>query len=393
MKTPAIRSFTENLVLLEQSTNNERNPDRLLLSASSDLGNFQTFNDEKMKMTIWRGLTATTLGILLLCLTTNAEARIRIAQEKSIPRETLAYDPLEISEAKIKTLELTINDKSRGRELPVLVYLPKSKKQTAVIIHSHGLGGQKETSPFLGKHWAARGYVAVFLQHPGSDESIWKDKRPREIMAAFKKAADGENLSLRLGDVKATIDQLEKWNRDKQHALSERLNLKHIGMSGHSFGAVTTQNVSGQTGRGKSKCDSRITAAIPMSPSVPRVGDPAKAFKSVKIPWLCMTGTQDNSPIGNTKPESRLEVYNSLPVGDKYELVLHDAQHSVFTESVARTKQRQSKARNPNHHPAIKGITTAFWDAYLREDASAKVWLKSESVEKLLEGKDRWQSK
>jgi predicted dienelactone hydrolase len=54
-----------------------------------------------------------------------------------------------------------------------------------VVLFSHGLGGSRTGSVFLGEHWAARGYVAVFLQHPGSDDSIWKDKPWQERMRAM----------------------------------------------------------------------------------------------------------------------------------------------------------------------------------------------------------------
>ena len=46
-----------------------------------------------------------------------------------------------------------------------------------------------------------------------------------------------------------------------------------------------------------------------------------------------MTGTKDDSPIGNQSPEDRLAVYPALPATiDRYELVLHDALHSAFSE-------------------------------------------------------------
>ena len=49
----------------------------------------------------------------------------------------------------------------------------------------------------LGKHWAGRGYVAVFIQHVGSDESVWKDVGPLRRMFALKKAASSKNFMLR----------------------------------------------------------------------------------------------------------------------------------------------------------------------------------------------------
>lgn len=315
------------------------------------------------------------------------------AEPKPTELKPKGYDPGAVTELEIKTLELIVNDGTRNREFPILVYLPESADPAAVIIHSHGLGGQKETSPFLGNHWAARGYVAVFLQHPGSDNSVWEDVPRREMMAAMKKAANAENFMLRLGDVSATIDQLETWNQDHDHPLGGRLDLEHIGMSGHSFGAKTTQSVSGQKSAMGNKTDPRIDAAIPMSPSLPKRGNARRAFEDVKIPWLCMTGTKDQSIMENTSPESRLGVFKALPAGDKFELVLHDARHSVFTETNLQRKRR-SDDRNPNHHRAIKAITTAFWDAYLKEDESAKAWIgNKQSVQTVLEPKDTWRSK
>lgn len=307
-------------------------------------------------------------------------------------QSTTDYDPLTVTEEEIVTLELKVNDAAREREFPVLVYLPTTKKATAVIVHSHGLGGQKETSSFLGKHWAGRGYVAVFLQHPGSDVGVWENVPRLKRFAALRKAASWENLKLRVGDVSSAIDQLGKWNATEGHSLFGRLDLERIGMSGHSYGAVTTQNVSGQRNVGL-KADPRIRAAIPMSPSMPRTRNPERTFARVSVPWLCMTGTHDEALIGNATAESRRQVFESLPEGNKYELVLSNAEHFVFTESSLHFGRGKPPERNPNHHPAIKAISTAFWDAYLLEDETARGWIGSESVRDVLESDDVWQTK
>jgi len=124
--------------------------------------------------------------------------------------------------------------------------LPANKTAAPVVLFSHGLGGNREGSAFLGKHWAMRGYVAVFLQHPGSDDSVWKDLPVAQRMAALKQAAGLKEFLWRVQDVSAVLDQLDVWNKDSAHSLAGRLDLKHVGMSGHSFGAVTTRAVSGQ---------------------------------------------------------------------------------------------------------------------------------------------------
>src|SRR5450432_2707225 len=108
------------------------------------------------------------------------------------------YDPLLIDKSQPQTQDLTVKDAKRSRDIPIRVYLPKEKAPAPVVLFSHGLGGSREGSAFLGNHWAARGYVAVFLQHPGSDESIWKNKPPAQRMAALQAAADLANFELRV---------------------------------------------------------------------------------------------------------------------------------------------------------------------------------------------------
>src|SRR5262245_60635074 len=206
------------------------------------------------------------------------------------------YDPLRIDKDKPEHINLTLppasEAKPRNDTVPVRIYLPKTKSPAPVVLFSHGLGGNREGSAFLGDHWAARGYVAVFLQHPGSDDSVWKDKPVAERMAALRKAANLENFVRRVKDVTTVLDQLTLANKIEGHALFGRLDLDRVGMSGHSFGAVTTQAVSGERfPLSKGFTDPRIKAAVIMSPSGPRRGgDPARSFGGVKIPWFLLTG-------------------------------------------------------------------------------------------------------
>ena len=301
------------------------------------------------------------------------------------------YDPLAVKSGfKAATIELTVKYPDKDREVPLRVDLPESKQPAPIVLFSHGLGGSRDGNHFMGDHWAGRGYVAVFLQHPGSDTSVWRDVPLRERMSSMRDAASGKNLMLRCEDVQTTLDQLAKWNGTAGHPLFGRLDLDHVGMSGHSFGAQTTQAVSGQTfPLNVSKVDDRIDAAIAFSPGSPAAGSKSQAFSSVKIPWMLMTGTNDVAAIGGQTLESRLAVYPSLPLSiDKFELVLKDAEHSAFTD---RALPGEKSKRNPNHHRAILALSTAFWDAYLKHDAAAMEWLQSKAVRDVLEADDKWQ--
>jgi len=304
-----------------------------------------------------------------------------------------AYDPLAVdTRARGEVLELRASDPARDRAIPLLVYLPAGRQAAPVVLFSHGLGGHRRGNAYLGEHWSARGYVVVFVQHPGSDDAVWRKAPLGGRLAAMQQAASLENFQARVHDVRAVIDQLAVWQQQDGHALHERLNLQQLGMSGHSFGALTTQAVSGQFFPlvGQQFTDGRIRAAIALSPSVPLRGDAAKAFASVKMPWLLMTGTHDAAIIGGQTPESRLGVFPHLPPGNKYQLVLDKAEHSAFSD---RRLPGESQPRNPNHHRAVLAISSAFWDAWLRLDPAAREWLGGDGPRRVLEPADRWQTK
>src|SRR6266853_1908326 len=76
------------------------------------------------------------------------------------------YNPLVVNPSFQPTqVELTVHDETRNRDIPLRVYLPAHTTPEPVVLFSHGLGGSRGGSAYLGKHWAARGYVAVFIQH------------------------------------------------------------------------------------------------------------------------------------------------------------------------------------------------------------------------------------
>jgi len=305
-----------------------------------------------------------------------------------------AYDPLaiEFSPAPPAPLDLDVVDEGRERTIPVRVWLPCHDRPAPVILFSHGLGGARDGNAYLGRHWSARGFCVIFLQHAGSDEAVWRDLPFPERLPALRKAVNLSTTLDRYRDVPAVLDRLEAWNGEAGGPLAGRLDPARVGIAGHSFGAVTAQGVTGQrtADRRMPFTDRRIGAALLMSPSLPRIGDGQSAFGSIAIPWMIMTGTEDDSPVGNATPASRREVFASLPPGEKYELVLFQGEHQAFGDRVLPGSKRP---RDPNHHRVVLALSTAFFDAFLRGDAAARAWLESDAPRSVLADGDLWQWK
>jgi len=104
---------------------------------------------------------------------------------------------------------------------------------------------------------------------------------------------------------------------------------------------------------------------------------------------MLMTGTKDFGLAGGADPESRMKVFPALTPDNKYESVLDRVAHSAFSD---RALPGDSERRNPNLHRAILALCTAFWDAFLRDESTAKAWLNGDSPRSVLEANDRWQT-
>jgi len=289
----------------------------------------------------------------------------------------------------VKVLREVWLDATRQRQIPVKIYYPADKKEpAAVIVFSHGLGGSREGYEYLGRFWAENGLVSVHLQHPGSDEEVWKGKK--QPLAEMKKAAaNGMNAVERAKDVSFCLDRLEALNRE-EGPLKGLMDMEKVGMAGHSFGAHTTLLLAGQLiilpqGRELSFADKRIKAAIPMSAPVPaNRKNLDKVYRQVKIPCLHMTGTLDDSPIGETKAEERRIPFDHINGSDQYLVIFNGGDHMIFSgrPRLAQAAGRGQKDRE--FQELIKELSLAFWRAYLLGDREAERWLKEGGAEKML---------
>lgn len=309
---------------------------------------------------------------------------VRAGKPSEVPPIRPAYDMHRVL-FKSDFIRLDWHDADRDRDVPVKIYFPvRDDNQAAgpvpVIIVSHGLGGTREGYEYLARQWAANGYICVHLQHPGSDDSAWRGQR--FPMQSMRKAANYQNSVDRVRDVHFAIDQLETLNREDKN-LKGRLDLEHIGMAGHSFGAQTTLLAGGQrmgiTPPGEELHDMRIKAALAMSAPIPAArGRLDEIYGDITIPVFIMTGTKDYSPINETTPAERRIPYDHIRSTPRYLLILAGGDHMVFS---GRLDERPGDAAMQEQ---IRAASTAFWDECLKNDPEARSWLNNGGYEKQL---------
>jgi predicted dienelactone hydrolase len=319
-------------------------------------------------------------------------------------------------------------DSVRSRTLPVRLYLPNvpalsagalrfdaSRASVPWVIFSHGLGGSRAGGRAWGEALAAAGYLAVHVQHPGSDDAIWKGKPAAQAALGLREGATGEQLMARIGDVRFVLDEVARRAKAQAIAMAPgsagsslapglqwaAINVPMVMMSGHSFGAVTTQALMGQRFGVPSDDlapEPRFVAAIAYSPSA-RQPRPIDSFAAIGRPFMSITGTQDaepellQTPGRERMPASARQVpYQEMPAGHKYLLVVEGADHMMFNgePDVGRRARSPEMLEIQNRLIAAgQSLVTLFADAYLRQDLNALARMQSGAPVRLTP-QDRW---
>ncbi len=262
-------------------------------------------------------------------------------------------------------------DATRSRPVPVRIRMPAGTGKVAAILFSHGLGGSLDAGAIWAHAWAEAGFAVVNIQHAGSDSAVFG--KPN-----FRTALSGEQLLARARDVQFVLSELGRRPAEGACDLA-RIDHRRIGMSGHSFGAQTTQAIAGQSFPVKIEpplSDPRVKAALGFSPSPPLVGSPEAAFASIRIPFLSVTGTADEllmiTPI--TARQRQLP-FRLMPPGDKFLLVMEGGTHAMFAGQMFRgiiDGEPPVRLRD-----TVIATTTAFWRATLDNDKASLRWLQN----------------
>lgn len=261
-------------------------------------------------------------------------------------------------------------DAARDRTLPVLLRLPPGNRPAPLLIVSHGLGGSREGLAYLGAALAAGGIAALHVQHPGTDDSLWRDvPNPRPGLAAA--ASDAGRALDRLHDILFLLDSLAG-RRD----IAPRLDLGRTGIGGHSYGAWLTQHMLGERlpggDRGLALPDPRLSAGVALSPMPPEGLPPRLAFARLAVPMLYVTGTADHSWIGGTSAASRRIPFDATG-GPAALAILQGATHASF----AGESGVGERWEDATYHARTAGLAVAFLRGLWLGDAEARSLLRS----------------
>jgi hypothetical protein len=183
---------------------------------------------------------------------------------------------------------------------------------------------------------------------------------------------DPDNIRNRPLDMIFVLDQLERMAQGRS-SLGKRLDMTSIGASGHDFGSQTVLALAGQVLPGQLAFDDpRVKAIVAMSSPVPLGQIPlAATYGNISLPCLHITGTQDNSIVGTTQASQRRLPFDYTRAVDQYLVTFFGVDHLTYSGH-----RRSSNATNDGFFQQLIAETSVvFWNAYLKGDAEAKLWL------------------
>lgn len=305
--------------------------------------------------------TATASVLVLLLLSISACGNERAADDEG-PAGAGSFAVLQIDFDNLR-------DNARDRDVPTTVYAPEAAGVYPYVLLSHGLGGDRKHYVYLARHLASHGYVVAVPEHIGSSSR----QDAEDLLEAL---GSEDEICARKDDLVFLIDTASQWNV-LTPGLQGKIDLEHIGVTGHSFGGGTSQWIGGariRHGDGvKDISDPRVKAIVPMAgggTTSPWFRE--NSFNHVQVPVMHIVGTDDGWL-------EKMSSYTNMPDGHKYYVALQNVDHLDFVDEKQRGGEKTERA-----NIIIRALVTAFFDRYLKGEKSAEQkYLKPEYVRTL----------
>jgi len=285
----------------------------------------------------------------------------------------------------VKTKEnVTLTDPEQGRDVTMRVVYPVDESADAfpVIVYSHGAFCYPQMYANVVEHWASHGYIVVLPDHLDSpNQKERPDLTKRDLL-----------LLSRVRDMSFVLDSLDEIEAAVP-AIGGKTDRENMAVAGHSFGGMITMIKSGltlkdsQSGETLDLSDARFDAAVVMS-GVGQMQDMSDgAFDSLVGPVFSSGGTLDTGNVGDgvVHPwEWRMGGYRLAPPGDKYEVVLDQGDHYL---GGLICRENRGGVPDAEGVTIVNGTSTAFLDAYLKDDAKAKAFIDTADIAGMTRGR------
>jgi len=266
-----------------------------------------------------------------------------------------------------------LNMPGRRTALQYRATFSRSAQNMPVIVWSHGAFGSHTAYVPLAEYWASHGYLVL---QPTHSDSMREGTKPNvKNPLVFKDWDD------RPREVSYLIDQLQNL-QTLIPAIKGRVDAGKIGIGGHSFGAHTAQLLAGMQvkrfmggGERYDFLEKRAQAFVIVSPQGTSNQIDAAALAKMDAPFLMITGTNDNAANNGKDYIWRLEAWNHAPAGPNRYLLLMQGAHHGFGGISGAVRFSGAGPADAAEVEAVRSSALALFDAKVRGDAAAEMWL------------------
>lgn len=324
------------------------------------------------------GIAAATvmLGLLLLFSTGGCTASSDIADE---------LYKIEVGPFTTGVVDsLSVRDAVQERDVTLRVVYPEGAGISPLVVFSSGMFCYPQMYDRITAHWASHGYIVVVPNHLDSP-NLGKIKP--EYLSIL--------LSSRVRDMSFVLDALDEIETNAD----VNIDRERIAVAGHSFGGMITMVKSGlylkpdEYKYPGETADDRFSAAVVMSGVGQMQQMRDDAFDGLTGPLIATGGTLDLGNVGTGVEypwEWRMSGYTLSPPGDKYSVALENADH--YLGGLICRDNRGGDA-DPEGVAIDRAMTTAFLDAYIKGDESARRFLQTADVAAITNGRAMYAQK
>lgn len=254
--------------------------------------------------------------------------------------------------------------------LSVRVTWPAGDGPFPLVVFSQGALCPKNMYAAVTDHWTSHGYVTIAPLHLDSESNGF----------GFRDLAGKDLLGERVADMTYILDALNHIE-SVTPGLSGKIDRDRIAASGHSFGGQIALAMTGleiidaTTKEPAAVADDRYDVAVVLSGVGPMPNIVEGAFSRYQGPVYSSGGTKDlgATGVGPVHPWPwRMAAYFETPPGDTYGVVLDEGDH-YYGGLICRATA--GGAPDFEGLSIIRGTSTAFLDAYLKDDEAAKEFL------------------
>lgn len=277
--------------------------------------------------------------------------------------------------------EIRIPGPLQQRDVTFRVLHPGGAGPFPVIVFSTGGFCPSQMYERIANHWVSHGYVFIAPNHVDSPNNP-RAPAPAEMAVI---------VPSRTRDASLALDALDEIGR--QANISGKIDADRVGIGGHSFGSgiammkigmYTTAEERGEWG---DAYDERFRAAILLSPPGDSEETSADAFAGLRTPFIATGGTEDVGRVdpGDMTPgDWRRRAWLLAPPGDKYSAILDGMDH--YLGGLICNAERGGEP-DPEAVAIIRALTTAFLDAYIKDEPAAKEYLLTADISAQTKGR------